>query len=278
LASDCCLDGSICSADNVCVAPCTSGTGGTCSVASDCCLAESTCSADNTCVAPCASTGDTCSVASDCCLARSTCSADNTCVAPAATPDVSCGNAGLQWAFYSEASLAALDDFNNIKLHQPIAAGVTSALQYFAAECPNPDSEFTLFDATESCLYFFVDYRGYIYAGQTGSYTFTISSVDDNMFIWAGPEAYSGWTHANTVTALSGAVSGTATGNFNAVRGDYIPVRIVWSQANGPYYFGVQVTAPDGTMVLDETDSSLVVQFSCDGTTAPPYESYGQET
>lgn len=50
------------------------------------------------------------------------------------------------------------------------------------------------------------------------------------------------------------------------------------SQEDGT--FGYSIAAPDGTVILDaNTGPSIdLVQYSCDGTTAPPYEPFGSET
>jgi hypothetical protein len=43
--------------------------------------------------------------------------------------------------------------------------------------------------------------------------------------------------------------------------------------------FQLSVTAPDETVILDSDtpNSPYLVQYSCDGTTAPPYPAFSQE-
>lgn len=73
---------------------------------------------------------------------------------------------------------------------------------------------------------------------------------------------------------------GSIIGTYTATSGEYIPIRILFSQGDGPFGFNVQVTAPDGTVVLSASSSTsdYLVQYSCDGTTAPTYAPYGSET
>ncbi len=64
------------------------------------------------------------------------------------------------------------------------------------------------------------------------------------------------------------------------VEGQYYPLRIIFAQAQGAATFGMNVTAPDGTAILDSNtqNSPYIVQNSCDGVTAPGYSPYGRET
>jgi hypothetical protein len=64
------------------------------------------------------------------------------------------------------------------------------------------------------------------------------------------------------------------------VAGQYYALRIMYANAQGDADFGYSITAPDGTVIVDaSTGASIdIVQFSCDGTTAPPYAPFGSET
>ena len=63
------------------------------------------------------------------------------------------------------------------------------------------------------------------------------------------------------------------------VAGNYYPIRLMWANAQGRAVFDFYVTAPDGAVVLnkDTAESISIVQFSCDGVTAPPSPPFGQE-
>lgn len=127
--------------------------------------------------------------------------------------------------------------------------------------------------------YFVLNHRGYIYAQQTGTYTFSVGSVDDAVCAWVGALAYTGWVRAND--NLDAAIFiPYPTYSVDLVAGQYYPIRIVFGQAQGAASFEMTVTAPDGTSFLGGSTgaSPYLVQFSCDGVTAPAYASFGQET
>jgi hypothetical protein len=106
------------------------------------------------------------------------------------------------------------------------------------------------------------------------------------VLVWAGDTAYSGWTRNNALLDVTypelgagGGGGGTITGSYAATKGQYVPLRVLFSQGDGPYGFGIQITAPDGTVVLDANSatSDFLVQYSCDGTSAPAYPPFRQE-
>ena len=91
--------------------------------------------------------------------------------------------------------------------------------------------------------------------------------------------AYTGWDRSNAVQELGYGESPTS---FQVVltEGQYVPIRIVWANAQGGASFYYSIVAPDGTVLLDDGTgpSDAIVQYSCDGVTAPPYEPFGSET
>ncbi|THX71550.1 hypothetical protein D6D05_08214 [Aureobasidium pullulans] len=109
--------------------------------------------------------------------------------------------------------------------------------------------------------YFVLNHRGYIFAQVDGDYTFTTSQVDDITFLYLGDDA----------------IRGYGLNNFDAKA--YLPFRLVFGQQGGPVVFSFSITAPDGTVILDAgtQDSKFIVQYSCDGTTAPAFPAWGQE-
>lgn len=65
---------------------------------------------------------------------------------------------------------------------------------------------------------------------------------------------------------------GSQTITYSLTAGEYLPIRIVFAQAQGAAEFGLSITAPNGS-------SPQFVQCSCDGRTAPAYaEPFGAET
>ncbi|KAI0133894.1 GLEYA domain-containing protein [Xylariales sp. AK1849] len=212
---------------------------------------------------------------------------------PSPTPDISCSNQGIQFAYYPSPFGTNSDgvysqfDPTYFKTVDPTVSGVAGSAGGIGGSCPYSSSTFSFYGYTENCNNLALNYRGYLYAGQTGTFTFSITAADDIVLVWAGQAAYSGWTRSNALLDVTypevgdgTGAGGTITGTYSAIAGQYIPLRILFSQGDGPFGFGVQVTAPDGTVVLDASSGSsdLLVQQSCDGTTAPAYAAYGSET
>ena len=58
------------------------------------------------------------------------------------------------------------------------------------------------------------------------------------------------------------------------------PFRIMYANAQGAAEFEMSIVDPNGNVVLDAhiPSSSQVVQFSCDGISAPMYPPFGSET
>lgn len=131
------------------------------------------------------------------------------------------------------------------------------------------------FDVT----YIALNHRGYIYAEISGDYTFTSSEADDLLFFWSGPKAFSGWTESNA-DATDYYCGPGATFTVSLLAGQYYPFRIVYVNAESNAYENITITAPDGTVILGATSkgSPYIVQYSCDGTSAPPFPAFGHES
>ncbi|KAL6801580.1 GLEYA domain-containing protein [Trichoderma sp. SZMC 28012] len=193
----------------------------------------------------------------------------------------SCGNQGIEFAYYNR---NVDDDFadwhpEEYKTIQPEYQGVTNVIGGISFQDSAPKSIYGSPPLSESD--FVLNHHGYIYARQTGTYTFTLNLVDDAAYIWIGPEAYSGWTGDNAdLKAVYN--NGPATGTFTAdlQEGQYYPFRIVYGQGPRIAEFDIEVSAPDGTTFLssDTTGSPYLVRFSCDRSTAPRFSSFGFES
>lgn len=143
--------------------------------------------------------------------------------------------------------------------------------------------EISIYGSTETFEsdYFTLNHVGYIFAEVSGTYTFSFSSVDDIALLWLGDTAYSGWTRDNAdMVAVYGATTASTATTYALVQEEYLAFRIVFGQAQGAVDFYFSVAAPDGTIILnsDTTDSPYLVQYSCDGTTAPAFPAFGSET
>lgn len=212
--------------------------------------------------------------------------------APTTSP---CANTGFEWAEFYNFRGPNYDPTyiyfvpSLFKNKQPNIVDFTTAVSgiYVVPEklisvYGNP----TQFDDVQYVL----SHRGYVYAQQTGTYTIAVQAVDDSVFIWWGPFAYSGWERENTNLFVSydtdAERQGTGSAEIQLVAGDYLPIRIMYAQAQGETVFYLTITAPDGTVILapgpgagpGPATSDYLVRYSCDQVLAPPFEPWGFET
>ena len=145
----------------------------------------------------------------------------------------------------------------------------------------------TVYGSSQSvpCQYFALDHRFYFFAPLTGSYTFTFSGIDDIAILWSQALAQSGWTrsNANLVTTHMPFRDGQGTYTITLTAQQYLPLRVVFANAQGAAGFQFAITDPNGTRIVDSSasrsSSPYLVQYSCDGTSAPRFAgAFGQET
>jgi len=195
----------------------------------------------------------------------------------------SCGNQGLEWAYYNNTdgdNDGTYSNFvpQNYKTHEARYEGITGSIGGIRFIDGSTQSFYG--SPSLATKYFVLNHRGYIYAPQTGTYTFTVDSVDDVAYVWIGGDAYSGWT-APSANLKAAYTDGPGRGSCSAdlVEGQYYPIRILFSQAQGAAVFQLSVTAPDETVFLSsETNNSpYLVRHSCDENVAPKYSPFGAE-
>lgn len=200
-------------------------------------------------------------------------------------PD-SCDNIGVEWAWYANPSpYADQTDVTYFKRATPAVSGVTTAGVYFDYDCQGYGDVMDIYGTSETCQNFILSYRGYIFADQIGIYTITIpANADDRAWVWTGSIAYAGWNNNNEkVEASFGGYATTAsnTASYAVTRaGQYIPYRVILAQDTGPMVLSIQITAPDGTVLMSPdgsvSNSNNLVRFSCDGST-PAFQAFGSE-
>jgi hypothetical protein len=203
---------------------------------------------------------------------------------PPPLPDTSCGNEGLEYAVYP-APYAG----NGYKTFDPtplkrslprLATGTTTRIGFHNSHAVGAVYGFTPPTGGANLS---VSHRGYVYAKQTGTYVFRATQSDDVTLLWLGAKAAHGWTRANAnlEQLWEGATAVPHAFNATLERGGYYPLRIVWANASGPGGFLFTITAPDGSLIVSDNStlsSPYLVRYSCDGTTAPRFPPFGNET
>ena len=190
---------------------------------------------------------------------------------PAKLP-ATCSNEGLQWAAYSITQ--ALDDNSSFDptyiQTQDIELGPGVANQVGTYRTKK-NSNSMIFGSTQkiNTELMTLDIVGYFYAPKTGPYTFSSPYADDLLYIWVGTQAYAGWTASNANMYISD--SQPKSFSVDMIAGQYWPVRIILANRVGDGGYTLQITAPDGSNALRP---GQLVQYSCDGTTAPPFPDY----
>lgn len=207
-------------------------------------------------------------------------------VCPVPSAVNTCSNGGLQWAYFSDGQESYSDndelnfDITGHKRDTPEVTGTTSYLHY-ARDDGNVYGNTGLDE-----YHFVIEHRGYIYAAYTGSYTFALSNVDDLAYTWIGSNAYSGWTKSKSDQfadfEYNGYTNGQNTITKTLTARQYYPFRLVYKQGLGGASFDYTITDPKGNVVIGNSAQSngspYIVQYSCDGTTAPAFPAFGQET
>ncbi|CAD0091950.1 unnamed protein product [Aureobasidium vineae] len=194
-----------------------------------------------------------------------------------------CGNQGIQFAYYADEpwgdDVADMDPSYYWNVGPDYQSTTTEVGGINEPAGSTVDLYGTGKDVPAS--YFVLNHRGYIFAQVDGDYTFTTSNADDIVFLYLGAAAYKGYSlnNYNAEAVCCSYPGNTASATHTLKTGDYLPFRIVFGQQGGPVVFSFTITAPDGTVILDSStqNSDFIVQFSCDGTSAPAFPAWGNE-
>ncbi|EPS36387.1 hypothetical protein H072_10119 [Dactylellina haptotyla CBS 200.50] len=215
-------------------------------------------------------------------------------------PDTSCGNIGLQHYATPNTDVNGnkvtnIDLFDPavLKRRNPMTAGqsqdnpaqncygTTTKVGFSQAQTNPIDVYGYKQDFGTYADVLAINHRGYIFAPQDGKYTFSLPSSDDITFLWVGQTAYTGWTrqNANIIQKFAGGNSKPTSTQIDLKKGTYTPIRIVWANQGGAGNFKLRITAPDGSVLLDEKseNNEYIVQYSCDNTSGPKYPAWGFE-
>ena len=190
------------------------------------------------------------------------------------TTNYSIMNNGLKWAAYAGSyALAGFTDatFSIKPLSYPpypLSGSVTvpsplgSNVSNFSYQAPNNGantgitSDFTNissatngnFVSNQNHHQFSVQWTGVFYAQASGSYSFTITGLDDYAMFWIGDNAKDGY-YTNTNYNLAG--GGTYTVSLNA--NTYYLIRLIYSEWQGGYNIVFYFTPPGGSAIYNGT-------------------------
>ncbi|ODA79184.1 hypothetical protein RJ55_04776 [Drechmeria coniospora] len=103
-----------------------------------------------------------------------------------------------------------------------------------------------------------VQHVGYFHPAMTGTYTFTFNlCIDDGALLWIGKNAKKNWNRSNANMA-SGYINWKTQPNkanvpssftFDAVKGSFVPIRIVYGNAQGGALFSFSIKDPTGKLI-----------------------------
>ncbi|KAJ2967992.1 hypothetical protein NQ176_g9398 [Zarea fungicola] len=110
-----------------------------------------------------------------------------------------------------------------------------------------------------------IKFQTFLYACQSGIYTFTSSSTDDATLMWFGEEKLESPTRRNTDIAQFWYGDNTPkTVQKSIEAGTYYPILILWGNTEGAGFLNLQIFAPDGTELTgsssEDRDMYLVVE------------------
>lgn len=147
-----------------------------------------------------------------------------------------------------------------------------------------PNQVFQIYDDAPRLRYnigfLTIIHRGFLFARQSGTYTFTSASSDDITFLWTGSKAVSGFTRANADIIQSYYATTNSQGqtvqqntpvsfSITLTQGQYLPIRIQWADAGPPGELNMNVTGPDGGFRIRRGQALQdVVDAGCGGTNA----------
>ncbi|GAB7350070.1 hypothetical protein MBLNU459_g0739t1 [Dothideomycetes sp. NU459] len=209
------------------------------------------------------------------------------------TPATTCGNAGIAFAGYNNQQAGGQATYGYpaylpqaYKTITPLATGVTN----YIAESNDASGTTTLYGYSGvSAQTLVLDHTFYIFARQTGYYSFNIPYTDDIQFVWIGAKALTGWTRNNAdIIQFWSSQIATQTPQtlaYYLTVGSYLPVRVQWANGGGAGDLRFNLYAPDGSALLQSnagtsTGSSSVdvVQFPCDSSLGADFPDFDKET
>ncbi|KAG9511889.1 hypothetical protein KCV07_g9856, partial [Aureobasidium melanogenum] len=208
---------------------------------------------------------------------------------PSNIPNTTCNNRGLAYAVYNNPYT------NAYSMTNPYASFDATYFQTAPVEYQNTTTRlgYSVGRGGSSQVYgkgpvfsasnITINHRGYLYAKESGNYTFSAPSVDDILLLWLGNNAYNTYTRGNAdlVQNYINPSQGSSATTYTAylTEGTYTPFRFIFANAQQEGVYALNVTAPDGSEIIDSSttqQSPYLVQFSCD-CSAPEFPPFGND-
>lgn len=194
-----------------------------------------------------------------------------TCPGPEPTPplpDLSCGNQGFGFAVYPN----TVGGKPNKKSDRSYSSFIPARFNEVKPEYTNVTTSLIIADATsiygykpKNYEFTAVNHKGYLFAQKAGEYTFSILKADGIAVLWVGPSAKFNWTRSSASLTQIHPPTPSNVYKANFTQGQYVEVRAVWANGGDKGNFHIQVTGPNGEVVVGEpgVKSPFLVQFSC---------------
>ncbi|KAJ6258619.1 hypothetical protein Dda_6666 [Drechslerella dactyloides] len=168
-------------------------------------------------------------------------------------PNLTCGTGGVDVALYDVTDPGSSSGFppQNWKHRKPLGATITNRIG-FAWDTSWEKPYGLVPDAAAHgglSTFILLNYRGYFWAPTAGTYTFSVSNVDNTVTLWGGNQAVSGWNGDNGLVDVpdQGATdSGTAT----LSAGQYYPIRVILASWGGAAGFSITIRGNSGVYYL----------------------------
>lgn len=201
----------------------------------------------------------------------------------------SCNNHGFDWAYYNNTARNSDTTYStfrpvSFKKTQPLHVGTTNYVGGLYGQNGIASGQIYSAGVNFKLDYFALNHHAYLYACEAGTYRISIPYSNDAVDLWTGAKAFSGWTDANADAKARynqpDHIPGSAVYNLQVPANTYVPLRFFYGQAQYGGGFNFNITTPSGeTIVSNEAKlSPYVVRYSCDGTTAPKFPAFGNET
>ncbi|TPX17536.1 uncharacterized protein E0L32_003179 [Thyridium curvatum] len=169
----------------------------------------------------------------------------------------SCNNLGFGWAYFNNPAVnndATYSSFDpaSFKSDNPIYVSTTNQLGglFQSSSGGGNGAVGSIYGSSQQfpLSYFALNQRGYLFTCDAGTYTFSFPYADDAIYFWIGAKAYSGWTKGNADANAEynplTSTPGSTTFSVALPGQVYIPVRLVYGEANYSGGFKFSITSP----------------------------------